>query len=162
MVTTRLATQSDLPFMHDMLYEAIYWRENPNKPTFDEAMQMPDVLMSLADFGKRNGDAGIIAMSDNQPIGAAWYRYWTDENNIYGYIEANMPVVVIAVHEDYRYQDIGKLLMQTLIEQAQAQHIAKISLSVSKDNHALNLYRQQGFIEHTDLKTAFLMVREIS
>lgn len=48
-----------------------------------------------------------------------------------------------------------------LISSAKKQSIEKISLSVSKDNYALNLYRQQGFQEHTDIGDMFLMIREI-
>ena len=48
-----------------------------------------------------------------------------------------------------------------LTDQAAKQAIPKISLSVSKDNHALNLYKQQGFVEYVDKGDAFLMVRTI-
>ena len=46
-----------------------------------------------------------------------------------------------------------------LFDQASEQAIEKISLSVSKDNYAINLYKQQGFLKHADIGTQFLMVR---
>jgi ribosomal protein S18 acetylase RimI-like enzyme len=39
--------------------------------------------------------------------------------------------------------------------------IQRLSLSVSKDNYAINLYRQQGFLEYVDKGDWFIMVREI-
>ncbi len=33
---------------------------------------------------------------------------------------------------------------------------------VSKDNYAINLYKQQGFQEYADKEDAFIMVREIT
>ena len=45
-----------------------------------------------------------------------------------------------------------------LIDRASKQSIAQISLSVSKDNRALKLYRELGFQEHFDRGDAFTMV----
>jgi ribosomal protein S18 acetylase RimI-like enzyme len=52
-------------------------------------------------------------------------------------------------------------MIEWLIDYASEQAIQKISLSVSKDNYALNLYKQQGFLEYADKGDAFLMVRTI-
>jgi ribosomal protein S18 acetylase RimI-like enzyme len=46
-----------------------------------------------------------------------------------------------------------------LIDRASKHSIVQISLSVSKDNHALKLYRELGFREHVDRGDAFAMVR---
>ena len=71
------------------------------------------------------------------------------------------PVLVIGVHRDYRHQGIGKKLIDWLMDYASKHAIQKISLSVSKDNYAINLYRQQGFQEYVDKGDAFTMVRKI-
>ena len=52
-------------------------------------------------------------------------------------------------------------MIDWLIDYASKHAIPRISLSVSKDNYAINLYRQQGFLEHTDTGDAFIMVRKI-
>jgi ribosomal protein S18 acetylase RimI-like enzyme len=52
-------------------------------------------------------------------------------------------------------------MMAWLIDRASEQGIQQISLSVSKDNYAINLYRQQGFLEHTDKGDMLLLVRTI-
>jgi ribosomal protein S18 acetylase RimI-like enzyme len=52
-------------------------------------------------------------------------------------------------------------MIEWLIDYASRHSIQKISLSASKDNYAINLYRQQGFLEYADRGDAFIMVREI-
>ena len=56
---------------------------------------------------------------------------------------------------------MGKRMMGWLIDYASKCSIQRISLMVSKDNYAINLYRQQGFQEYADKGEAFIMVREI-
>jgi hypothetical protein len=52
-------------------------------------------------------------------------------------------------------------MMAWLIDCAATHAIPRMSLSVSTDNYAINLYGQQGFVEHTDIGDGFIMVREI-
>lgn len=160
-VILRASNQSDMPFLRQVLYDAVFWRASANKLSFEEGLALPDVSKSLADFGKREGDSCVVATVDSVSAGAAWYRYWTDDDSIRGYIEKTIPVLVIAVHSDYRHQGIGGKMIQWLVNHASKQAISKISLSVSKDNYAIHLYRQQGFLEHRDTGDSFLMIREI-
>jgi ribosomal protein S18 acetylase RimI-like enzyme len=91
------------------------------------------------------------------PAGAAWYRFYSDDNYIRGYINDTIPVIVIAVHQNYRRQGIGAKMMRWLISEASEHNIQKLSLMVSKDNHALKLYRKCGFVEYADQGDAWLM-----
>jgi hypothetical protein len=43
---------SDLPFLRQMLYEAVFWRESANRPSFEEGLAYPEVSKALADWGK--------------------------------------------------------------------------------------------------------------
>ncbi len=157
----RPSTPADLHFLREMLYEAIFWRPNPNKPSFEEALALPDISNDLADWGKREGDTAVIALVDSTPAGAAWYRFYTEENSIRGYIDEAIPVIVIAVHADYRHQGIGPKMMAWLIQQAAAQNIRELSLMVSKDNSAMKLYRKCGFAAYEDTGDSLLMLRKI-
>ena len=145
-----------------MLYEAVFWRPAANKPTFEEGLAYPEVSRALADWGEREDDTAVIATIDAVPAGAAWYRFYTGDNFINGYIDETTPVLVIAVHRDHRRRGIASRMIQWLIDCASHTGVKRLSLSVSKDNHALNLYRQQGFEQYADKGDAFLMVREIS
>jgi len=157
----RISQPTDLPFLRKMLYEAVFWRTADNKPSFEEGLAIPDVSKALADWGERDGDTAVVATINSNSVGAAWYRYWTDDNFIRGYIDETIPVLVIGVHPDYRHQGIGGKLIEWLIDHAANHAIPQISLMVSKDNYAINLYRQRGFLEHAETEDSFLMVRDI-
>ena len=157
----RKSLDNDFDFIREMLYEAVFWRESGTKPTFEEGLAYPDVAKAIKDWGKHDGDTAVIATVDSKPVGAAWFRYWSDSNTIRGYYDENVPVAVIGLHGDYRHQGIGKKMMQWLVDYAKNNSIDKISLAVTKDNYAINLYRQQGFKEHEDMGDWFIMVRDI-
>lgn len=150
-----------MPFLREMLYEGVFWRASDNKPSFEEGLAYPDVGKALADWGERDGDTAVVATINSIPVGASWYRFWTDGDSINGYIDENTPVLAIAVHRDYRTRGIGTQMIEWLIDRASKHSIPRISLSVSKDNRALHLYREQGFHEHADRGDAFTMVREV-
>ena len=157
----RKSQQADLPFLRAMLYEAVFWRESANRPTYEIGLAFPEVSKALADWGKREGDTAVIAEINSIPVGAAWIRYWTADNPIRGYLQEDTPVLVIGVHADYRHQGIGKQLIVWIIEYASKHCIQQISLMVSKDNYAQNLYRQQGFRVYADRGDSLLMVRKV-
>ena len=94
------------------------------------------------------------------PAGAAWYRFYTDDNCIRGYINETIPVIAIAVHKNYRRQGIGEKMIEWLIDHASKHNIQKLSLMVSKDNHAIRLYRKCGFLECADKGDSLLMLRK--
>lgn len=161
-ISLRNAKQTDLPFLERMLYEAVFWRANPNKPSFEEGMANPEVRKSVANWGKRNGDTAVIATVNATPVGAAWYRYWTDDNFIRGYIDVQIPALVIGVVHNYRRLGIGQKMLEWLINRAAQDGIPKISLMVSKDNNAIHLYKQQSFLQYADKGDSLLMVRQIT
>lgn len=161
-ILLRPSEDSDLPFMKDMLYEAVFWRRDDKRPSYEEAFtSFPGVIKSLAEWSERDGDTAVIATLDGTPVGAAWYRYWTEENYIRGYMDDNVPVLVIGVHEDHRHKGIGTILIEGLIEQARKEGIPQMSLMVSMDNYALNLYQQQGFQKYSETEDSFTMVRNV-
>lgn len=155
------AQPADLPFLREMLYEAVLWRKSDETPALAAGLAYPEVSKVLAAWGARAGDTAVVATLAATPIGAAWYRYWTDDNFTRGYIDAATPVVVIGVHRDYRQQGAGKKLLDALIDRAAKQAIPQLSLCVSKDNYAIKLYRQKGFVEYADTGDSFVMARAI-
>jgi len=160
-INLRESQPSDIPFLKEMLYEAVFWRISDNKPSFEEGLSYPDVGNALADWGKREGDTAVIAIHNSIPVGAAWYRFWTDKNFTRGYFNENIPVLAIGIHQDYRHLGIGGKLIESLLDFASESSIQKISLCVSKDNYAINLYKQQGFIEHIDNGDSYIMVYKV-
>jgi ribosomal protein S18 acetylase RimI-like enzyme len=159
-VLLREAQLSDIPFLMEMLYDAVFWRASANKPSFEEGLAYPEVSKSLADWGGRDGDTAVVATIHSTRVGASWFRFWTDDDIVRGYVDPRTPVLVIGVHRDYRRRGIGGQMIGWLIDRASKHSIQRLSLCVSKDNYAANLYRQQGFWEYADKGDSLIMVRE--
>lgn len=147
--------------MREMLYEAVFWRPNPNNPSFDDGLADPGASNALVNWGKRAGDIAVIAFADSGPVGAAWYRFYKNDNSIRGFINESIPAIVIAVDNGYRRQGIGEKMIAWLIDHASNNNIQELSLMVSKDNHAIRLYRKCGFLEYSDTGDSLVMVRKI-
>ena len=54
-----------------------------------------------------------------------------------------------------------QVITEWLIDCASRHSIQRISLSVSRDNCAINLYRQQGFLEYASKEDAYTLVRRV-
>ncbi len=120
-ILLRESQHSDIPFLRKILYEAVFWRASAIKPSLEQGLAYPDVSKALADWGARDGDIAVVALVNSIPAGAAWYRYYTDDNFIRGYIDEITPVLVIGVHRDYRRQGIGGEMIEWLIDYASKQ-----------------------------------------
>ena len=160
MFKIRTATINDLLFLKKMLFEASYWRQNISKPDFEQGLQRADLKYLLEDWG-RKGDTGIIAEDNhNNPIGAAWYRFWIEEKHSYGYISESIPELTLAVSEKWRGKGVGRELIKRLIAEVKNQNLTKVSLSVEKENFAINLYQKVGFKVYIDNPGDYTMLWE--
>ena len=158
----RPAGENDLTFLREMLYEAVCWRGDLDQLGLEAGLAPPELAKILENWGHRAGDAGKIAVLDSgQPIGAAWYRFWSENNHSYGYIAEDIPELGIGVAKDARRQGIGMALIQALLEYARQQGIHHISLSVEKDNPALYLYRKFGFKKVEMVEGSWTMVLDL-
>ncbi len=161
-VEIRTGEVCDLPFLREMLFEAMYWRTDQERPALEEALQRPDAVHHLVDWGLREGDTAVIAVTaSGEKVGAAWYRFWDDETHSYGYISPDIPEIAIGVRVDFRGQGVGSLLMTALLKAAADQGLKKVSLSVEVDNYAQKLYRRQGFTPVEKVENSWTMVVDI-
>jgi ribosomal protein S18 acetylase RimI-like enzyme len=143
----REATRDDLPFVREMLYEALMWNPEAERYPFDFILAHPEVTRYHEAWG-RVGDAALVAEDDGRPIGAAWYRLFTEEDHGEGYVDDETPEVAIAVVTERRGQGVGGALMDAIAERARAYGFARLSLSVEPDNPAKRLYARLGYVEH--------------
>lgn len=139
-----------------MLYEAAYWRAD-NRPDLEAGLSVPEIHKLLTNWG-RCGDCAVVAENEGRRIGAAWFRFWDDNDHSYGYVSADIPEVAIGLFEDCRGMGIGRQLLERLLAEATSAGIDQVSLSVEKDNPALNLYRSLGFHEVQTIGNAYTMV----
>ena len=126
-----------------MLGEAAVWRPDKPTPTADEVMADPRYAMYLAGW-PRQGDYGLVAERDG-PLGAAWYRTYTEANHGHGFVAEDVPELSIAVIASHRHEGIGRRLLVGLITASEAQGYGALSLSVNHANPARGLYESVGF-----------------
>ena len=137
-------TPDDLPFLREMLVEAAFppGTERPPDPLAD------DHLARYLDGWGHVGDAGLVAVVDGRPVGAAWTRLLPSERSGYGYLDAATPELSVAVVPAARGRGIGRALVVGALDHAAARGRERVSLSVAESNPvAAGLYRSLGFTE---------------
>ena len=152
----RPAGAEDFTFLATMLGEAAVWRADKATPTGDQVLADPRYAMYLAGW-PRPGDFGLIA-EHGEPLGAAWYRTYTEASHGYGFISEDVPELSIAVIASRRHEGIGRRLLVDLIEASVAQGYAALSLSVNDGNPARGLYESVGFV-YVEKRGSWTMIR---
>jgi ribosomal protein S18 acetylase RimI-like enzyme len=156
-VQCRPAGVADLTFLATMLGEAAVWRPDKPTPTADEVMADPRYALYLSGW-PRQGDYGLLAEQE-EPVGAAWYRTFTEASHGYGFVAEDVPELSIAVIASRRHEGIGRRLLVDLIEASLTQGYSAISLSVIEDNPARRLYESAGFVLVEKHARSWTMVR---
>jgi GNAT superfamily N-acetyltransferase len=157
----RELTAADLPFLREMLYTALFWRGGWRRLPRWLTLRLRPVAMYHRGWG-RLGDTGFVAEADGLPVGAVWYRFFTEEEHGDGYVDAQTPELAIAVVEGRRGQGIGRRLMEAIHERAQRDDVARISLSVNADNPAKRLYAALGYRDYDPGDRKGRMVLELA
>jgi GNAT superfamily N-acetyltransferase len=129
-----------------MLYAALDWRPGVELPSPDFVLAHPQVVIFHDGWG-REGDAGVVAEEDGRPVGAAWWRFFTDESHGEGYVDTDTPELAIAVVDGFRGRGIGRVLMKAMHERGRELGLRRVSLSVDADNPAKHLYASLGYVE---------------
>ncbi|HEX7133303.1 MAG TPA: GNAT family N-acetyltransferase [Iamia sp.] len=139
----RPAETGDFAFLATMLGESAVWRPDKPTPTGEQVLADPRYAIYLAGWPKQ-GDYGLVAEHDG-PVGAAWYRTFTEASHGHGFVADDVPELAIAVVASRRGEGIGRRLLVGLIEASVAQGCAALSLKVNRDNPARALYESVGF-----------------
>lgn len=157
----RTLTPEDQPFLYEMMYQAIFIPEGESPPP-RSVVQEPAIRKYVEAFG-RPGDLGLAAVDDEtgQPVGAAWVRLLTAEEQGYGFVDDATPELVIAVLPPYRGRGLGTALLEHLMTAARARYRA-VSLSVWPANPAYHLYLRLGFEVVAEDGPAVTMVKRLA
>ena len=116
-----------------------------HESSLETVQKQPQLSRYAIDWG-RMGDMGFVAWFDEQSIGAAWLRFWSEDDKGFGYVDDSIPELAMAVLPEYRGQGIGtKLLMQVL--QSAKNTYPAVSLNVRANNRVINLYQRTGFVK---------------
>ncbi len=93
----------------------------------------------------RGGDGGVVAEIDGQPVGAAWYRLFTEEQPGFGFVDEKTPELSIAVAPLHRRKGIGEAVLRSCMVQAREEGYQALSLSVAVHNRSRMMYQRAGF-----------------
>ena len=120
----------------------------------------PEGITLLSDFlYEAEGDACLVAESDTLVVGAIWVRYMHG----CGYVDDDTPEISLSLYPTYRNNGIGSQLLNSMLDLLKNNGVKKVSLSVSRTNRAVSLYKRFGFEiidRDRDLTTAdYLMQR---
>jgi GNAT superfamily N-acetyltransferase len=159
----RLRTGGDPTFLAEMLYEAVYWRDDgaEERPALD-ALLAQAVPARYVDGWGRPHDAALTALDrTDEPVGAAWYRRFPASAPGYGFVAEDVPELSIAIFPEFRRRRLGSLLLGALIAHARAGGEPGLSLSVAHENPARRLYARHGFEVVRDDGGGVTMLREL-
>ena len=156
-VRNRPAGAEDFDFLATMLGESAVWRPDKPTPTGEQVLADRRYAMYLAGW-PRPGDHGLVAEQDG-PVGAAWYRTFTEAIHGHGFVAEDVPELAIAVIAARRHEGIGRRLLVDLITASVAQGHPALSLSVNGDNPARGLYESVGFVPVEKHGSSWTMVR---
>ena len=152
----RQMTPQDYPLLEEFLYQAIFVPKGVPAPD-RTIIQLPELQLYVKGFGKSLHDQAMVAERDGQIVGTAWCRIMDD----YGHIDEKTPSLAISLLPAKRGQRIGTELLKTFLEHLRKKGYHKVSLSVQKENDAVNMYQKAGFQTIIENETDFIMVCDL-
>jgi len=159
-VVIRRATADDLAAIQRALYLAATWDSPSGVPPLAVAVQHPELARYHRGWG-RAGDIGAVAVIDDEVVGAAFARRFTEADHGHGYLDEVTPEIAIGVEPAMRGRGIGARLMEATHELARADGRDRISLSVDADNPSKRLYDRLGYVVVDQDEGGFRMVRSL-
>ncbi|MGB5952569.1 MAG: GNAT family N-acetyltransferase [Ornithinimicrobium sp.] len=157
----RPAVASDADFLAQMLVAAAFWRSGGPAGSVREVLGQPQLAHYVASW-PRADDLGVIALDGEQPVGAAWARFFPDSDPGYGFVDTAIPEVSMGVVSAWRGRGVGSLLLEALITAGREQGVKALSLSVESDNYARHLYERVGFRAVREVRGSLTMLLRLA
>lgn len=144
---------NEVVLLADFLYEAIY-RPDTEQPLPRDIIRHPDLRIYIDDFGQQDDDICLVAETEGRVVDAVWIRLI----HACGFVDETTPELAVSLYPAFRNKGIGSLLMQSMLQLLKQKGYAQISLSVSKNNKAVRLYKRFGFRVVEEREEDYLMV----
>lgn len=142
-ITIREIKPEEIEILEDLLYEAIF-QPDPVRRLPREVIRRPEIHIYIEDWGKPD-DRCLVAELDGTIVGGVWTRVFSEPLQGYGWLGNAVPELAVSLFEEYRGQGIGTRLVQEMVQLLRQRGYSRVSLSVSKQNRAVRLYRAVGF-----------------
>jgi GNAT superfamily N-acetyltransferase len=136
----RLSTRADPAFLAEILYEAVYWRDDgaEERPSLEALLAMPEHARFVEGWG-RPGDVAVLVLDRrDEPVGAAWYR-------CFGAPGDGVADMTIAVYGEFRRQGVGSLLLGALLARSSAYGERALRVKIDHDNPGRRFLARNGF-----------------
>ena len=154
--TIREIKTSEYPLLDDFLYEAIYIPKGAAPPP-RSILTAPELQIYTRRFGESDDDKCLVAEAGGTIVGAVWTRSMDD----YGHIDDHTPSLAISLYRESRGNGIGAAMMKAMLDLLKKSGYRRVSLSVQKENFAVNLYRKAGFEITADHGEEYIMVCDL-
>ena len=149
----RAISENEYTRLDDFLYEAIFVPKGVPAPP-REIICKPELQVYVSDFGKKEGDIGLVAEADDKIVGAVWVRIMND----YGHIDDETPSFAVSLYKEYRNHGIGTALMKEMLGVLGQAVYKQASLAVQKENYAVNMYENVGFTVIDENEEEYIMI----
>ncbi len=149
---------ADQAVLWDILHVAL-WDPPPAPLRSREILQHPEVAVYAEDWGKRDGDIGVVPEVDGKPAGACWMCLVAGRG--LSHIDDATPQLGIALFPEFQHRGYGEPLMRAALGAARARY-RQVALSVHPANPAANLYRRCGFVQVDTRRTYLVMVCQLA
>ena len=146
-LAVRELAEPDLPFLGEMLYAALMWRPDAERYPIEFVLAHDEVTRYHDGWG-RPGDVALIAEDAGSPVGAVWYRLFTDDDHGEGYVDPrDARARDRRGRRSARRGDRAAPARGGRGRAARANGLARLSLSVDDDNPGKRLYARLGWQE---------------
>jgi GNAT superfamily N-acetyltransferase len=146
-VLVRDLRDDEVPFLREMLCEALMWRPDAERYPDEFLLAHPEVTRYHEGWG-RQGDVALVGEDEGRLIGCVWWRLFTEADHGEGYVDEETPELAIAVVADRRGGGVGTRLLRAGAERARTDGYTRLSLSVDHDNPAKQLYAREGWADY--------------
>ena len=103
-------------------------------------------LMKWLEGWPRDGDFGVVALKDDEPVGGTWARQFDMmDPHAALFVDERTPEIAIGVTEAARGAGLGAQLLDALIAEGRARNRNGLCLTVRSENPAVRLYLRKGF-----------------
>ena len=147
-------------FLKEMLYEALFVPDG-QKPFHPSILENPNIRKYISNWGRDDNDIAIVAMRQDQLIGAIWGRSFKLSNSGYGYVDDHTPEISMAVKEGFRNMGIGNQLLSKIEEAYFNLSVRQLSLSVDIRNRAIHLYKRRNYQEFKTEGSSATLVKQL-